>query len=210
MIMIDLYNRLAILGTVVELKTKIDNPIGFVQDTERDYDYVIYNPRKSINRFGLSITSLDGKLTGIPDLDSLSEYNKENGTTYTERDFNKPTPLYYDTRLAELTSLFKNNIVRSHILRIDPGGYFPAHRDSYRSGNYFRIIVPLKNVKPPQFYFIIDNEIKLWNIGSVYFVDTIKAHVLFNASLSSSYWIVFNIITNNDTIETVLNNVLIC
>ena len=208
--MIDLYNRLAILGTVVELKIKIDNTIAFVEETERDYDYVIYNPRKSINRYGLSITSLDGKLSGIPDLDSIVEYNKENETTYSEYDFYKPTPVYYDKRLSELISLFQNNIIRTHILRIDPGGYFPAHRDSHTSGDFFRIIVPLKNVKPPQFYFIIDNDIKVWNIGSVYFVDTIKAHVLFNASLSSSYWIIFNIITNDSSVKAVLNNLSIC
>lgn len=209
--MIDLYNRLAIQGAVAELKIKVPDPIKFVEDTERNFDYVVYNPRKSINRFGLSITSLDGNMTGIPDLDSISEYNIENGTNYKESDFDKPTPIYYDPRLAEVISLFENNLVRSHILRIDPSGYFPAHRDAHRTGNYFRIIVPLKNVKPPQFYFIIDNEIKqLWNIGKVYFVDTIKAHVLFNASLSPSYWIVFNIPTNDKTVEAVLDNLSIC
>ena len=32
--------------------------------------------------------------SGIPDLDSLGEYNKENNTEYTERDFATPTPVY--------------------------------------------------------------------------------------------------------------------
>jgi hypothetical protein len=208
--MIDLYNKLAILGTVAELRIKVDDPIGFIEDTERNYDYVKYNPRKSINRYGLSITSLDGELSGIPDLDSISEYNKENSTTYTELDFNQPTTVYYDKRLSNIISLFKDNMTRSHILRIDSGGYFPAHRDSFINVDVFRLIVPLKNVKPPQFYFILDNDIKTWNLGSVYFVDTIKPHVLFNASLSSSYWIVFNIVINNNTIETVLKNLSIC
>ena len=36
-----------------------------------------YNVRKPNNRWGLSITSLDGGLSGIPDLDSVYEYNKK-------------------------------------------------------------------------------------------------------------------------------------
>ena len=43
-------------------------------------DWKPYNLRKSHQRWGLSITSLDGGLSGIPDLDSLYEYNKKNGT----------------------------------------------------------------------------------------------------------------------------------
>jgi len=206
----NLYNRLAILGTVAELKLKVDDPIGFVKDTEQKYEYVKYNPRSSINRYGLSITSLDGGLSGIPDLDSVFEYNIENETGYSELDFNIPTPVYYDKRLSQIISLFKDYITRSHILRIDPGGYFPSHRDSFLTGKAFRIIVPLKNVKPPQFYFILDNDIKTWNLGSAYFVDTMKAHTLFNASFMPSYWIVFNMVTSDASILTVLNNLLIC
>lgn len=205
--MIELYNRLAILGTVVELEIKIDKPIEFVENTERDYDYVIYNPRKSINRFGLSITSLDGNLKGIPDLDSLPEYNKENNTSYSDKDFFSPTPVYHSEHLKEIVQMFSKSIVRSHILKINPGGYFPAHRDSYTNINVFRIIVPLKNTKPPQFYFILNNNIiHNWNNGSAYFLDTLKEHVLFNASFKPSYWIVFNIDINEDSILTVLSN----
>ena len=47
-----------------------------------------YNVRKPNNRWGLSITSLDGGLSGIPDLDSLYEYNKKNGTTIANQDIN--------------------------------------------------------------------------------------------------------------------------
>ena len=45
-----------------------------------DADWKQYNPRKPNNRQGLSITSLDGGLSGVPDLDSLFEYNKQNNT----------------------------------------------------------------------------------------------------------------------------------
>src|SRR5210317_309022 len=60
------------------------------------FNWVKYNPRKDVNRWGLSVTSLDGGLSGVPDLDSLLEYNKENGTSYTEKDFDKPTAVLND------------------------------------------------------------------------------------------------------------------
>ena len=44
---------------------------SFVAWTEENFEYVQYNPRKPINRYGLSVTSLDGGCSCIPDLDSL-------------------------------------------------------------------------------------------------------------------------------------------
>ena len=41
-----------------------------------------YNPRKTENnRWGLSVTSFDGGLSGYPDLDSLLNYEQETGIT---------------------------------------------------------------------------------------------------------------------------------
>ena len=50
---------------------------------EENFDYVKYNHRKNINRLGLSVTSLDGGVTGVPDLDSLLQYNNIHGTNIT-------------------------------------------------------------------------------------------------------------------------------
>ena len=79
-----LYNCLVTYGLQIELSTKI-NGWEVMKWTEENFDYVRYNRRKDINRYGLSITSLDGGLTGIPDLDSLHEYNLENKTKHEER-----------------------------------------------------------------------------------------------------------------------------
>src|SRR6056300_469298 len=94
-----------------------------------DFEWVKYNPRKDVNRWGLSLTSLDGGLSGIPDLDSIYEYNKENNTNYGERDFVVKTPAYYYNSLQTLIDPIEQHIFRSHIIRLDPGGFFPAHRD---------------------------------------------------------------------------------
>ena len=43
-----------------------------------DNDWKKYNPNKLNNRWGLSITSIDGGLSGIPDLTSLRDYEIQN------------------------------------------------------------------------------------------------------------------------------------
>ena len=88
---LELYNYLTAYGTVVETQFRLNNPHKYVKWTEENFDYVRYNPRKDVNRWGLSLTSLDGGTNGIPDLDSLYEYNIDHGTKYTERDFVTPT-----------------------------------------------------------------------------------------------------------------------
>ena len=65
---------LSSLGDIVPLDFTVD--ILKVKEQLKQFknDWKQYNPRKSIDRQGLSITSLDGGLSGIPDLDSLFVY----------------------------------------------------------------------------------------------------------------------------------------
>lgn len=206
--MIDEYLRLSLLGRVASLTMFVNQPRKFVEDTEAHYQYVKYNPRKPIERYGLSITSLDGGVSGIPDLDSLLEYNKENNTSYTEGDFRVPTPVYHDDRLKKVLEPFEGFITRSHILKLNSGGYFPPHRDSYYNFKYFRIIVPLSNIKPKSVYFILDDLTINSDMeeGRAYFVDTVKAHTLFNANFKPSYWLVLNVDCVKETVDTVIKN----
>ena len=87
------YQTLTQYGNFIELDvtTNAEQLVSWA-DT---FDWVKYNPRKDVNRWGLSITSLDGGLSGVPDLDSLYEYNKEHNTNYTEKDFNKPINFFF-------------------------------------------------------------------------------------------------------------------
>ena len=72
------YEHLSRFGDMIELDLTTDAEmlIGWAED----FEWVKYNPRKDVNRWGLSVTSLDGSISGVPDLDSLFEYNKENNT----------------------------------------------------------------------------------------------------------------------------------
>lgn len=201
------YQLLSVYGDQIRLERKIDST-EFVTWTESNFKYIPYNTRKAGNRYGLSITSLDGTMSGIPDLDSLGEYNKEHGTNYTENDFKTPTPVFNNhVGLQHLIEPWNNYICRSHVIRLDPGGFFPPHRDSRSLEiNTFRLIVPLKNVSPPSMNFLIDNTMLHWDIGYLYFINTSKMHYLFNSSFHQSYWIIFNIICNNETISQIFNN----
>lgn len=204
---IELYNCLSIYGTVYETTHKISDTEEFVEWTETNFNYVKYNPRKKVNRYGLSLTSLDGSVSGIPDLDSLYEYNKENQTTYREKDFRTFTPVYEYEDLKKCIQPIEKYLFRSHILKLDPGGFFPPHRD-FRGMEFdsYRIIIPLSNMTPPAFNFIVDDKLQHWNYGSLYFVDTVKTHYLFNASFTPSYMMVLNVGLNEETINFITKN----
>src|SRR5210317_1132442 len=73
--------RLSTMGDWLQMKQHI-NTRQIMKDLEPYKDsWKPYNLRNPNNRWGLSVTSLDGKLSGIPDLDSLLQYNKIHGTS---------------------------------------------------------------------------------------------------------------------------------
>lgn len=201
------YHTLTQYGSFIPLDIKTD--AEKLVSWSNQFDWVKYNPRKDVNRWGLSITSLDGGLSGIPDLDSLYEYNKENGTKYTEQDFSTPTPVLNE-QIKTLLAPWEGHYYRTHFLKFGPGGFFPPHRDwDYETftNKSFRLIIPLRNVNPPSFNFILEDKILHWEVGSLYFLDTIKVHYLFNGSFDDSYWIVVNVAVNQHTIKSTLENV---
>ena len=86
------YVTLCTYGDFIELDITLKEPKNIVKWSEENFTYVKYNPRKNINRWGLSITSLDGGLSGRPDLDSF--YAEDPASMPTEMDINVPTPVY--------------------------------------------------------------------------------------------------------------------
>ena len=83
--LINLYSCLTHLGNIYPLDIFFDSSTFISELNHFPHPWKQYNPRKPhIPRYGISLTSADGTLNGIPDLDSLREYNKENGTTWTE------------------------------------------------------------------------------------------------------------------------------
>lgn len=164
-------------------------------------NWMPYNPRKQIMRFGCSITSLDGSDSGIPDLDSLSEYNRLNQTAYTEKDFRKPT-VHAEPFLDFLNTF---TVGRSHYLKLSPGGFFPWHRDS--DPITFRIIYTIQNCSNHSMIWLEDDKILPLENHSWYYINTRKKHALF--SFDESVMAVFNVVFNNVTYNLLQNSMMI-
>jgi hypothetical protein len=172
-----LLSILANYGDIVKTKYRIDTKKANEIIKKYDEHWKVYNPRDIDNRrYGLSLTSLDGGFSGVPDLDSLSQYLKETGIEYLEKDFNTETPLLNE--LKETTDLFNNyDLGRSHIIRLDKGGHFPTHRDL---DDTFRLICWLDCDPPDNMVFLLEDNSINFHRGVVYFVNTIKYHNLFS------------------------------
>lgn len=203
----ELFNTLTAYGDQVKLniyqnsKTMLERLIQF------DDNWTKYNPRKHINRWGLSVTNLDGNLGPGPDLDSLYEYNKENNTNIIESNFIVPTPVYDVLKLY--CDPFKEWLFRSHILKLKPGGFFPSHVDNMGSTiDSFRLIVPLLVCNPLDggyFIYQYDNVLH-WNYGSLYFLNTCKRHTIFNANDEDDHIVlIMNIKLTEESVSTVTN-----
>lgn len=196
-------HRLTQYGQHIELDVTTDPEMLIAW--ANDFEWKKYNPRKDVNRWGLSVTSSDGTFNGI-DLDSLYEYNKENKTSYNEKDFNVATPVL-NKQIHDILLPWDKDYYRTHFLKFGPGGFFPPHRDwNYHSGkaDSFRLIMPLRNVNPPYFNFVLEDKTLHWEPGRLYFVDTLKMHYLFNSSFNDSYWLIVNVDLNPDTIQSTL------
>jgi hypothetical protein len=160
-----------------------------------------YNPRKQIPRWGASITSLDGGISGIPDIDSLVEFNKLNGTHYQEMDFKIWTPQAQG--FQEILAGF--HVGRSHFIKLGSGGFFPPHRDMDFST--FRILYTISGCMDENFIWITNGQqIRLRN-NHWYYLNTKKAHNLF--SHWGSVFAVFNILQDEASVQRMVSRLRI-
>mgnify|MGYP001175707445 CR=1 FL=1 len=199
-----LYDCLARYGDVYALNLNID--CNVLKELKK-YNWVPYNPRKNIPRRGLSITSLDGGLSGKPDLDSVREYNIKHNLNLDETSFNEKTELWplVETALKP----FEKHLGRTHFIQMDRTGCFPPHRDQYSiEVNSFRLFIALENCNPPDNYFIIDNKVYYWEHGLVYFINTCKEHTVFTTDNTSTFCVA-NVVINEDSVQAVLDNLLV-
>lgn len=181
--------RLNMLGDVIRLKTSFDTAQLLKEIEPYSHEWKKYNPRKPIDRWGLSITSYDGMLSGVPDLDSLLEYNRLNGTDYKTEDCNKFTEVYHNSQtLQNLIEPWKHNLGRSHLLKLNAGGFFPEHRDSYDVAesehgyrDVIRFISFVKNCdSSKQLKFIINDQLHSFQHGKLYYFNSMLPHSLFS------------------------------
>lgn len=202
----ELYYALTKYGNFWPTQLEDNQDVDKLIDKLNEYKWIQYNPSKDINRHALSITSLDGGMSGVPDLDSLLEYWKRTGTWVDETEMDKKTEIY---------PLFKNwldpiekHICRTHVIRLGPGGFFPSHRDcrdlDIRS---FRLFVPL-NYRRDEHYFILDDKQLHFNNGQMYFFNECLSHTVMNASMNPWHFIVVNVKLSEESVIDTLKHII--
>ena len=197
-----LYSILTRFGDYYPLNLNF-NVENISKELENKYQWIQYNPRKSIDRLGLSITSLDGGISGIPDLDSLYEYYNESGIILGECDFRTKTVIY--PYFEKWFSPIQEYMGRTHIIKLNRGGYFPPHRDQKQLDiDSFRLFLPLNYHSQTTFFMIEDKKME-FNNGTLYFINTSKMHTLFHFANDPFYFVVANIILSKESVDTILN-----
>ena len=177
------YTRLHTMGDWLEMHpfdaTEIMNELA-----QFDNKWKPYNLKKPNNRFGLSITSLDGNLSGIPDLDSLYEYNKQNNTNINNQDINTYTEVYKNSpTLQNIIEPWKPWLGRCHFLKLNAGGYFPEHYDINKldySYDDIRLIAFVNNTSKYTMKFLYEDRLIEVENGSLYWFNASKRHSVFS------------------------------
>ncbi len=176
-------------------------------------DWKPYNTRKfGFGREGLSLTSLDGQLSGVPDLDSLSEFNLQNNTNYEESCFKVRTPVVECIpSLQQIFDIFGRHISRSHFIKFAKGGFFPPHRDVFihtQKAKTFRLFATINKTHSAQYHFVMNGQLCYFNPRTIYFINTMLDHS-FVSFFDDLIILVLNIDENDETIELVQKHLAI-
>lgn len=168
-----------------------------IRKIEDNINWTQYNKSKPhIKREGLSVTSLDGGMTGDPDLHSLYEHYKETGNLYFETHFDQRTEVCNEVpEVNKVLDYFEGSVGRSHFIRLDSGGYFPPHRDNFSvvPNDTFRVVIPLVDFSPnSNFVWMLDGKPLHLFAGKTYYMNTFKTHSLFSMQ-KYCYILVYNI-----------------
>lgn len=200
--------RLHTLEEWMELKPfSSDNILDEIRPFENDWKP--YNVRKPNNRFGLSITSLDGDLTGIPDLDSLKEYNEKHGTDVKNHDINKVTEVYNQSpEIQKILEPYKPWLGRCHLLKLNAGGYFPEHYDINKldySYDEIRLIGFVNNNDKARMKFIYEDTVINVETGTLWYFNASKRHTVFSTT-DNCIMLVVCLTFDEKLFEVLLNN----
>jgi len=198
-------------GDVVRLDFPTWNCGEMIHILNKHPGWKIYQPHKpGYNRFGLSVTSLDGGYSGEPDLYSLREWYKIHNQMYTEKHFkNRTSIVEFFPQVNELLNFFEPGVGRAHFLKLDKGGFFPPHRDNGAvvSVESFRILVPIHNFGVNDMKWIQDEQILNLREGHVYFINTTKLHSVFSF-VDNCVMLVLNVVWSPELLNKMVNKIV--
>jgi len=146
-------------------------------------DWKKYNPKKPNNRYGLSVTSIDGGLHGIPDLTSLRDWEIQTGEQIHNHDLNVPTDVYKNCpTLQAILEPWKPWLGRCHFLRMDRGSFFPEHFDINKEDYSYDEVRFIGFVKCNEYDFkwIYDDKVIKGNQGTLWYFNGNKRHSVFS------------------------------
>ena len=146
-------------------------------------DWVRYNPKKPNNRWGLSVTSLDGELSGIPDLTSLKDWELQTGEVLNNHDIITPTRVWTESEnICNLLEPWKPWVTRCHFLRMDRGSFFPDHHDINKTDISFDEVRLTAFIDCDEYNFkwVYDDRLIKCNPGSLWYFNGNKRHSVFS------------------------------
>ena len=107
---------------------------------------------------------------------------------------------YFEKWLAPLEPY----LGRTHVIKLNRGGYFPPHRDNKHSNiESFRLFLPLNYDSRTTFFMLEDKKMEFSN-GTMYFIDTAKMHTLFHCADNPFYFVVVNMVLSQDSVDKTL------
>ncbi len=162
---------------------KKDKLLEELKPFEKDWKRYNYNTKKPNNRWGLSVTSIDGGLHGIPDLSSLREWEVHTGEVVHNHDINVPTDVWKKCpTLQAMLEPWKPWLGRCHFLRMDRGSYFPEHFDINKEDYSYDEVrfVGFVRCNEKDFKWIYDDKVIKGNQGSLWYFNGNKKHSVFS------------------------------
>ncbi len=195
-----MYFELSSLGEFYPLSIYFDERLFQEELATINDGWRVYNTSKPhMRRYGLSLFSLNGETDGIIDLNSILEYNIANGTNLSEMSFRTPTKYWkHLSSISGPLAEFEPLIGRSHLIRLDEGGFFPPHRDL---GTSFRLISFLSS-SCDGLYVVLNGKKIFYEQNRLYFMDTRLSHALFNM-MPKAIILVINLEVSADSVKLV-------
>lgn len=206
-----LWNSLCSLGNTAKLKFSFNEHTVLDQLEFFKDNWCPYNQNKDSvnNRWGLPITSHTGDVMDNYHLNSFGYMQKYHDVEMKEENFTEPTDVYYRIpQLGNLIDIFKPDIGRVHLLRVDQGGFFPPHRDFPGVGpEYFRLLAVFGKCRPENFVHMLDGKTMYPDPGHLYFVNFQLDHSVFSFT-DGLYALILTVKLNERTHDIIINNTM--
>ena len=196
------------LGTLVEIPIEIDGHALKNKLNEQSRNWTSSEPDGIYrSRATIALVSRTGEEFEPEAIASLSKYNAAHKTNYVEEDFKTPTPFFKNTpELWEPLKLLSEHFVRTRIVALGEGGYFPPHRDGYLpQDRYVRLLSIIgSDATADSVVFILDGQIRNLKQGQLYYFDSRLKHSCFSFQ-PNVYLLIASMEVNAISVGTVLS-----